>query len=53
MILKVATADNFLSGGEAEMDIRPGTDLELSVRPLVQEGAPGLEQEAFDTRKCL
>ena len=52
VVLEIGGTDNFLSGGEAHVELLRGTELRLMIRPLVMHAAQGLEREAFETRQC-
>ena len=52
VVLEIGGKDNFLSGGEGQVDLLRGKELRLMLRPLVIHAAQGLEGEAFGTRQC-
>ena len=52
VVLEIGGMDNFLSGGEAQVELLRGTELRLVITPLVIHAAQGLEGESFETRQC-
>ena len=52
VVLEIGGMDNFLSGGDAQVNLLRGTELRLMIRPLVIHAVQGLEGETLETRRC-